>query len=87
MECIEVKIYTKKELALLYFPDSMPETATKHLMRWVRRNKPLIQELDATNYKRQLLKIPRSKKCYYEIKELLRALTLSMLLSLEIANA
>ena len=31
---------------------------------------------------RQLLKIPRSKKCYYEIKELLRALTSSMLLSL-----
>ena len=25
-------------------------------------------------YYRQLLKIPRSKKCYYEIKELLRAL-------------
>ena len=36
---------------------------------------------------RQLLKIPRSKKCYYEIKELLRALTSSMLLSLERANA
>ena len=36
MECIEVKIYTKKELALLYFPDSMPETATKHLMRWAK---------------------------------------------------
>ena len=51
MECIEVKIYTKKELVLLYFPDSMPETATKHLMRWVRRNNPLIQELEATNYK------------------------------------
>ena len=51
MECIKVKIYTKKELALLYFPDSMPETATKHLMRWVKRNKPLIQELEATNYK------------------------------------
>ena len=51
MECIEVKTYTKKELALLYFPDSMPETATKHLMRWVKRSKPLMQELEATNYK------------------------------------
>ena len=36
---------------------------------------------------RQLLKIPRSMKYYHMIKELLRDLTLSMLLSLEIANA
>ena len=35
---------------------------------------------------RQLLKIPRSMKYYHTIKELLRALTSSMLLSLEIAN-
>ena len=30
--------YTKKELALLYFPDSTPETAVKHLMTMIRRN-------------------------------------------------
>ena len=36
---------------------------------------------------RQLLKIPRSMKYYHMIKELLRALTSSMLLSLERANA
>ena len=36
---------------------------------------------------RQLLKIPRSMKYYHVIKELLRALTSSMLISLERANA
>ena len=51
MEHTEIKRYTKKELALLYFPDSSPETANKHLMRWIKRNKPLMQKLEAINYR------------------------------------
>ena len=51
MEYAEIKRYTKKELALLYFPDSMPDTANKHLMRWIKRNKHLMQKLEEINYK------------------------------------
>ena len=51
MEYAEIKRYTKKELALLYFPDSSPETANKHLMRWIKRNKHLMQKLEEINYK------------------------------------
>ena len=42
--------YTKKELALLYFPDSNPRTAVNHLMAWIRRCKPLCDELQQTGY-------------------------------------
>ena len=42
--------YTKKELALLYFPDSTPETAVKHLMTMIRRNDMLWDELQEMGY-------------------------------------
>ena len=44
------KPYTKKELALLYFPDSNPRTAVNHLMSWIRRCTPLWNELQQTGY-------------------------------------
>ena len=53
METIEnfaIKAYTKKELALLYFPDSTPGTAVKHLMVTIRRNDMLWDELQAMGY-------------------------------------
>ena len=50
MEHIEIKRYTKKELALLYFPNSSPVTARKHLIRWIMRNPKLMEELYAANY-------------------------------------
>ena len=53
METIEnfaIRAYTKKELALIYFPDSTPGTAVKHLMVTIRRNDMLWDELQAMGY-------------------------------------
>ena len=50
MEEFKIKAYTKKELALRYFPQSNPRTAVNHLMVWIRRCHPLWQELLATGY-------------------------------------
>lgn len=47
---MRIRSYSKQELALLYFPDSDPRTATNHLMRWINRNPTLQQELRATGY-------------------------------------
>ena len=46
----KIKAYTKKELALRFFPQSNPRTAVNHLMAWIRRCHPLWQELLATGY-------------------------------------
>ena len=45
-----IRAYTKKELALLYFPDSNPRTAVNHLMSWIRGSKTLWQKLQETGY-------------------------------------
>ena len=45
-----IRPYTKKELALLYFPNSKPRTAVNHLMSWIRRCTQLWQHLLATGY-------------------------------------
>lgn len=45
-----IRAYTKKELALMYFPDSQPRTAVNHLMAWVRRCTPLREQLDLAGY-------------------------------------
>ena len=34
---MDLRSYTKQELALLYFPDSDPDVARAHLMRWIVR--------------------------------------------------
>lgn len=49
---MKIRNYSKQELAMLYFPDSDPRTATCHLMRWINRNVPLHQELQSTGYYR-----------------------------------
>lgn len=41
MEDFINRTYTKKELGLMYFPESMPRTAVNHLMSWIRRCQPL----------------------------------------------
>ena len=46
----EIRAYTKKELALMYFPNSSPRTAVNHLMAWIRRCTRLWQQLQATGY-------------------------------------
>ena len=50
MEPFKIRSYSKKELALLFFPDSTPETAVKHLMALIRRNDMLWDELQAMGY-------------------------------------
>lgn len=47
---LKIRAYTKKELALMYFPDSSPRTAVSHLMSWIQRCTPLLQQLQATGY-------------------------------------
>lgn len=48
MENFNIRAYTKKELALLYFPTAQsPHTAVNHLMAWVRRCTELTRKLEA----------------------------------------
>ena len=51
MEDFKIRPYTKKELALMYFPKSSPRTAVNHLMSWIRRCTQLWQQLQAMGYK------------------------------------
>ena len=41
----------KSELALLYFPHSNPETAIRHLMRWIRLCTQLVESLRSAGYR------------------------------------
>ena len=45
METFKIRPYTKKELALQYFPDSQPRTAVNHLMAWNCRCPSLMDQL------------------------------------------
>ena len=47
---MNTRAYSKKELALLFFPDSTPETAVKHLMALIRRNDMLWDALQEMGY-------------------------------------
>ncbi len=46
-----IRSYTKKELALMFFPESNPRTAANHLRAWIRRCTPLWKILSDTGYK------------------------------------
>ena len=50
MENFIIRAYSKKELALMYFPDSSPRTAVSHLMSCIHRCTQLWQQLQATGY-------------------------------------
>ena len=50
MEDFKIRMYTKKELALMYFPESNPRTAVNHLMAWIRLCTPLWDELLKMGY-------------------------------------
>ena len=50
IEDFKIRMYTKKELALMYFPESMPRTAVNHLMAWIRLCTPLWDELLKMGY-------------------------------------
>lgn len=36
-----LRVYSKQELAMLYFPNSTPRVAVNHLRSWIYRCKPL----------------------------------------------
>ena len=46
---MEIRSYTKQELAQLYFPTASPEAAQKRLYRWINRNPELMAELNVSN--------------------------------------
>lgn len=52
MEDFKIRSYTKKELALMYFPDSTPRTAVNHLMAWIHKCSPLWDELQKSAYQK-----------------------------------
>lgn len=48
-----IRSYSKKELALLYFPETdNPHTAVNHLMSWIRRCTELKEQLEAMGMKK-----------------------------------
>lgn len=52
MEEFIIRTYTKKELALMYFPESYPRTAVNHLMAWIHLCTPLWNELLDMGYRK-----------------------------------
>ena len=50
MDEFVIRAYTKKELALCYFPNSNPRTAVNHLMSWIQRCAPLWEQLQQMGY-------------------------------------
>lgn len=52
MEEFKIRSYTKKELALMYFPDSNPRSAVNHLMAWIRRCTQLWEALQKMGYQK-----------------------------------
>ena len=47
---MDIRSYTKQELALLYFPDSSPVVASAQLMRWICRDLDLLKRLHESGY-------------------------------------
>ena len=52
MEEFIIRTYTKKKLALMYFPESYPRTAVDHLMAWIHLCTPLWNELLDMGYRK-----------------------------------
>lgn len=44
-------VYTVKELAMRYFPESTPRSATTQLRRWIVRNGNLVEALHEAGYR------------------------------------
>lgn len=49
-----IRVYSKKELALCYFPDSDPKVAVNRLVRWINRNQELMDELEKAGYNKNI---------------------------------
>ena len=50
---MDLRSYTKQELALLYFPESDPDVARAHLMRWIVRCTQLYEQLQKSGYSKE----------------------------------
>lgn len=46
----ELRPYRKTELALMYFPESTKETAVRLLLRWMKEDAKIMEELNAMGY-------------------------------------
>lgn len=51
MEPFKIQFYTKKELGLMYFPESSPRAASAHLVMWLKRNRQLMEMLLLLGYR------------------------------------
>lgn len=47
-----IRAYTKKELALCYFPEVEPHAAVNRLRTWIERSQPLRAELEGLGYQK-----------------------------------
>ena len=52
MSDFEIRSYTKKDLALSYFPSAAPHTAVNRLMLWIYRCQPLAAALAMQGYRK-----------------------------------
>lgn len=50
MNSFKLQSYTKTDLALLYSPNSGTAAAIQNLYRWMKRNRPLMSELQEAGY-------------------------------------
>lgn len=46
-----MNVYTKRELAMRYFPGANPRTATNRLARWIKRSEELCRLLKEAGYR------------------------------------
>ena len=62
LQQLENRAYGIKELAVLYFPNIAPASASKRLKQWIADSKELLKELEKTNYHiQQRIITPRQK--------------------------
>jgi|SRR3712207_1218002 len=47
-----VRTYGVQELAMLYFPDVQPASASRHLVRLLRGDSDLLEQIEALGYRR-----------------------------------
>ncbi len=60
-------IYSHQELAVLYFPDIRPESASSQLSRWINRDPELLEELRRVGYhKHQRTFTPRQVNILFD---------------------
>ncbi len=66
-ELFAIKAYSKRELAILYFPLISPEAATRQLQLWIERCSELNNELKNCNYiHRQRILTPKQVRLIVE---------------------